>query len=191
MQNQMPMSLQFKIDLLHMTNPPVWRRLVVPEKFTFWRFHLAIQEAFGWWNSHLFQFSPEGWQSENPICLTDEWDEMNTQDCHQITLSEIFKEPGQTYTYIYDFGDNWEHRIVLETITGETSRRADLLDGEGRCPPEDCGGFPGYENLKQILADPTHPEYKEMRVWLDLSPRQKWNPSAFDLKERKAALKRV
>jgi hypothetical protein len=75
------MALQFKIELAEVDNPPVWRRVLVPEQFTFWRFHLVIQEAFGWWNSHLFQFSPEGWRSGNPIGLTGEWDEGNKQDC--------------------------------------------------------------------------------------------------------------
>ena len=185
------MALQFKIQLTHVNNPLVWRRVIVPEQFTFWRFHLVIQEAFGWWNSHLFQFSPEGWRSENPIGLTGDWDEMNTQDCKKIKLSKIFKEPGQTYTYIYDFGDNWEHSLVLETVTGEKIQKADVLDGEGRCPPEDCGGASGYEDLKKIMGNPKHPEYYEMKDWLNLPPRQKWNPAAFDLKKAKAAVGKV
>ena len=185
------MALQFRIQLVPITNPLVWRRIVVPEQFSFWRFHLVIQEAFGWWNAHLFQFSPEGWRSEKPIGIKGDWDEADTQDCKKIKLSQIFKEPGQTYIYIYDFGDNWEHQLTLENITPEKATKADVLEGEGRCPPEDCGGWPGYENLKEILANPKHPEYYEMRDWLNLGPRQKWNPASFDLKKTKAAVKRV
>lgn len=185
------MALQFHIQLAFVSNPPVWRRIVVPEQFSFWRFHLVIQEAFGWWNAHLFQFSPEGWRSEKPIGLKGDWDEVDTQDCKKIKLSQIFKEPGQTYVYIYDFGDNWEHQLRLENVTAEKLAKADVLEGEGRCPPEDCGGWPGYENLKEVLANPNHPEYYEMRDWLQLGPRQKWNPAAFDLKKTKTAVRKV
>lgn len=185
------MPLQFYIQLAEVNNPPVWRRVIVPEQFTFWRFHLVIQEAFGWWNAHLFQFSPEGWASEPAIGLTGDWDETGTQDCKKIKLSKIFSTPGQHWTYIYDFGDNWLHWLKLEKITDEKLLKASLLEGEGRCPPEDCGGSPGFEDLKKILADPTHPEYYEMRDWLDLGPRQKWNPATFDVKKAKAAVQKV
>jgi hypothetical protein len=185
------MLFQFKIQLAYIDKPPVWRRVVVPEQFTFWRFHLVIQEALGWENAHLFQFSPEGWGSEPAIGLTGEWDEGNTVDCKKIKLSKIFTAPGQTYTYIYDFGDDWLHLLELEKITDEKSTKASLLDGEGRCPPEDCGGWPGYAQLKEVLADPKHPEHREMKEWLGLSPRQKWDPAAFDLKRAKAAVGKI
>ncbi|MBD0288289.1 MAG: plasmid pRiA4b ORF-3 family protein, partial [Flavisolibacter sp.] len=96
-----------------------------------------------------------------------------------------------TYTYIYDFGDDWLHVIELEKITYEKLKHADVLEGEGKCPPEDCGGFPGYENLKEILAYPGHPEHDEMKEWLGLSKRQKWNPAAFNLKEAQSAVRQV
>jgi hypothetical protein len=127
-------------------DPPVWRRVVVPENFTFYRFHHVIQEAFGWENAHLFQFSPEGWGSEPSIGLKIEDNDSMTQDSKKIKLSQIFKEKGQTYTYIYDFGDDWLPVIWLEELTGEKLQKADVLEGEGRCPPEDCGGFPVTRN---------------------------------------------
>lgn len=185
------MAFQFKIQLIDVDDPPVWRRVVVPEQFTFWRFHLVIQEAFGWENAHLFQFSPEGWGSEPVIGLKVQGDEVDTQDCKKIKLSQVFKAPGQTYAYIYDFGDDWLHVIWLEAVTAEKLQKADCLDGEGRCPPEDCGGFPGYEELKRVLADPSDPEHEEMKEWLGLSKRQKWNPAAFDLKKTQAAVRKV
>lgn len=186
------MAFQFKIQLIDVDDPPVWRRAVVPETFTFLRFHHVIQAAFGWENSHLFQFSPEGWGSQPAIGLKTGADpDEETQDCKKIKLSQIFTEPGQTYTYIYDFGDDWLHVIWLEEITKEKPLKADCLAGEGACPPENCGGFPGYEELKKVLADPTHPEHEEMKEWLGLSKRQKWNAAAFDLKKAQAAVRSV
>lgn len=185
------MALQFKIQLIDVDDPPVWRRVVVPEQITFRRFHLVIQAAFGWENAHLFQFSPEGWGSQPAIGLKMEDDETNTQDCQKIKLSQVFKEPGQTYTYIYDFGDNWLHMIWLEAVTGEKLPKAVCTEGEGRCPPEDCGGLPGYEELKRVLADPTDPEHEEMKEWLGLSKRQKWDAAAFDLKKTRSAVQKV
>jgi hypothetical protein len=90
-----------------------------------------------------------------------------------------------------DFGDDWLHWLELEKITDEKLLKAHLLDGEGRCPPENCGGTPGYEDLKRILADPKHPEYYEMRDWLELGSRQKWNPTTFDLKKARAAVRKI
>jgi hypothetical protein len=185
------MAFQFKIQLLTFDAPPVWRRLLVPEKFTFYRFHLVIQKAFGWENAHLFQFSPKGWGSLPKIGLKIEEEDEEMQDCKKIKLSQVFNKPKQTFTYIYDFGDDWLHKIVLEKITEDTLEKAELLKGEGKCPPEDCGGFPGYENLKEALADPAHPEHRELKDWLGLSPRQKWDPTEFNLQEVQPAVRRV
>ena len=186
------MAFHFKIRLLNVISPPVWRRVVVPEHFTFWRFHLVIQEAFGWWNSHLFQFSPEGLDSEPAIGLVGDWNEDdNPLDCERIRLNRVFYKQGQTFVYLYDFGDGWEHSIDLQEITKEKIKRADLLKGEGRCPPEDCGGYHGYQELKNILADPRHSEHGDMKEWLGLSKRQKWNPDTFDFKKARAAVQKV
>ena len=97
------MAFQFRIQLMDVDDPPVWRRLVVPRKFTFYRFHRVMQEAFGWENAHLFQFSPEGWGSSPRMGLKIEEDDDDMQDCKKIKLAQVFHETGQTYTYIYDF----------------------------------------------------------------------------------------
>lgn len=187
------MAFQFKIELARVDHPPVWRRVVVPETFTFFRFHKVIQEAFGWQNAHLFQFSPKGWGSQPAIGLkSDDLEEdTETRDSKRIKLAQVFTDPGQTYTYIYDFGDDWLHVLRLEAITDEKLPKAGLLEGEGRCPPEDCGGFPGYEELKRVLADPTDPEHAEWKEWAGLGPRQPWDPSAFDLKKAQARVQKV
>lgn len=185
------MAFQFKIQLMDVDAPPVWRRLVVPEKFTFYHFHRVIQKAFGWEDAHLFQFSPEGWSSFPMIGLKIEGEDKEMQDSKKVKLSQVFHETGQTYAYIYDFGDDWLHLILLEKVTEEKLEKADLMEGEGKCPPEDCGGFPGYEHLKEALGDPAHPEHQELKEWLGLGPSQKWDPRAFDLKKAQAAVRRV
>ena len=98
-----------------------------------------------------------------------------------LTLEEIFSREKQTYTYMYDFGDSWEHKITLEKITNEAIETPVLLKGKGACPPEDCGGVWGYEHLKEVLSDKKHPEHKEMREWLGLERGDKWDAEEFDL----------
>ncbi len=104
-------------------------------------------------------------------------------DPSETRLSDFFRRKGERFIYIYDFGDNWTHQIKLEKILPEEINRPALLDGEGQCPPEDCGGYPGYERLKAVMADPLHPEHAGMKEWLELDEDETWDPNAFDLQE--------
>ena len=181
------MAFQFKIQLKNITAPPVWRRLVVPDQFTFLRMHNLIQAAFGWENYHLFEFSLRGYGSHPAIGIPMEEDDFfggeKKLNAEKIKLAEIFTTPKQKFTYIYDFGDDWIHQITLEKITPEKIIRAGLLAGKGACPPEDCGGPWGYEQLKMTLNDPKDPEYGRMKEWLGLSKKQQWDAEAFDIDE--------
>ena len=179
------MAFQFKIALKNISDPPVWRRVLISEQFTFMRFHLIIQAAFGWENYHLFQFSPKGYASEPIIGIPHPEADYEIKDCNRIKLHQIFTKPKQKFTYIYDFGDDWTHIITLEKITDDKMVRADCIAGEGACPPEDCGGPWGYEDLKAILADPKNPEHKDMKEWLGLSKTKKWDAAKFDLGKTK------
>ena len=185
------MTFQFKIQLTSIADPPVWRRLQVPEQFSFLRMHHVIQAAFGWENYHLFQFSQKGYASHPSITIPMEEDEFlfggeKPLHANKVKLNEIFTAPKQKFTYIYDFGDDWVHIITLEKILEIKSLRAACTDGMGACPPEDCGGPLGYENLKTILNDPKHPEHAETKEWLGMSKKQKWNVEAFDLEKTRA-----
>lgn len=176
------MALQFRIQLKNVQKPPVWRQVIVPESFTFEQLHLVIQEAFGWANYHLYQFSPLGYGS-NPIIaiLSDEdWDKPD-KDASKTKLSSIFKTEKMKYTYIYDFGDDWTHSILLEKKLPEKVIKVTCLAGKGACPPEDCGGPWGYEQMKEIVKDPKHQEYNEMREWLGLEEEDDFNATEFDL----------
>jgi len=185
------MAFQFKIQLQRITDPAVWRRVVIPEQFTFYKFHLVIQKAFGWENYHLFQFSPKGYSSQPFISIPNPEAHYEIWDCKKIKLQEIFTKPKQKFTYIYDFGDDWLHNILLEKITEEKTIRADCIGGEGTCPPEDCGGPWGYENLKSILKDPKNPEHAGMKEWLGIAKNKKWNANAFDLKKASLGVSKI
>ena len=174
--------LQFKIQIKEIKKPPVWRRVVIPESFTFHRFHEVIQTAFGWDDCHLYSFSPKGYGSEPNITIPSDEDWEPVLDSTEIKLKEIFNQKGQTYTYTYDFGDNWTHQITLEEITDKRILKASCIAGKSTCPPEDCGGPWGYEELKEIFATrPDSDEANELREWLGLEPNEIWNPNDFDL----------
>jgi hypothetical protein len=185
------MTFQFKIQLKDISKPPVWRRVVVPAQFSFLRFHLVIQAAFGWDNYHMFQFSPNGFRSD-PIIkepFEDDDDYFEFIDAKKAKLSEIFKEENQKFIYIYDFGDNWEHKITLEKIIEEKTKISDCIAGKGTCPPEDCGGAWGYMNLIEILKDPENPEHTDMRDWLGLDDDEEWDVNGFDLEETSSTVR--
>ena len=95
-------------------------------------------------------------------------------------VKKIFTSEKQTFNYIYDFGDNWSHKITLEKILPVEIESAVCLAGKSACPPEDCGGTWGYENLKTVLADPKHEEYDEMKKWLGLDKDENWDAISFD-----------
>ena len=180
-------TFQLKVQLNNVKNPTVWRRIRMPADFTFYDFHEVIQMAFGWTNSHLFMFSPNGFGSSLVITDTqyndDDYGKGRRLDADSVTLSEIFKTEKQHFSYIYDFGDSWEHKITLEKIIEEPSYFPDCIGGKGKCPPEDCGGVWGFENFKVVMADKKHPEYKETAKWLGLKRNETWDPDEFDLVE--------
>jgi hypothetical protein len=182
------MQFQFKIQLAHISKPTVWRRVLVPEHFSFEKFHRVIQAAFGWGNYHLYQFSPTGYGSQPQIGIPDDsgWSDEEIINSKKIKLSEIFNTPKQKFTYIYDFGDAWTHKIELEQIKEQVAKKASLLEGKSACPPEDCGGPWGYTNLLKILADPEHEEYEDMREWLGLDDDdEEWQVNYFNFEEAK------
>ena len=197
------MTYQFKIQIQNITKPPVWRRVVVPAETTFSMFHEIIQGAMGWYYQHLYSFSPSGYGSMPWIEEESDDDDLfsfgdsseEKISANKIKLSDIFKRKGQTFTYIYDFGDDWKHKITLEEIDkNNISPFPKLIEGKGACPPEDCGGEWGYEHLKQVVADKSHPEFEDIKEWLygdeeGLFGEDEaiWDPNEFDLETEKEA----
>jgi hypothetical protein len=146
--------------------PPVWRRFQVHSGITFRELHNTLQIVMGWWNSHLHLFQV------GPLTLTAretlaEWDEDGLPD-DIARLNEHVHQEGATFTYEYDFGDSWEHKLVLEAIlpVDETAAYPRCLAGERACPPEDCGGVWGYELFLEALQDPKHEEHHSYLEWV-------------------------
>ncbi len=190
------MPFQFKIQIKEIIKPPVWRRLLVPEDFTFYQLHLILQAAFGWENAHAYEFSPNDRLgnliiADKELYDTDFFEDDEIIDSKEIKLADIFKVEGQKFVYTYDLGDNWEHLITLEKITKEKLLFTDCLAGKANCPPEDCGGPWGYEELKDALANPKHPEHKGFREWLGLKKNEDWDFNYFNLKEAQEAVRHV
>ncbi len=98
---------------------------------------------------------------------------------------------GQKFVYIYDFGDDWIHKITLENIEKIDAANADCITGKGACPPEDCGGPWGYANFRKILNNPDHEEYEDTREWVLLAEGEQWDAQAFDITKAKQAVSTV
>lgn len=171
--------LQLKINLMGATKPPVWRRLLVPATIRLDRLHTVIQAAMGWEDYHLHAFSAGGVDYGQPD------PELGHHDERKTPLSHVISQPGERMRYTYDFGDGWEHGIVVEKVlAAEPGARYPIcVTGKGGCPPEDCGGVWGYASLRETLADPTHKEHEEMLEWLGLETAAEFDPTAFDADE--------
>jgi len=162
--------LQFYIELLEI-EPTIWRRIQVPSDYSFWALHVAIQDSMGWSDSHLhaFRVSMPHKKKKVEIGIPDEdFDFAEVLPGWKIRIMDYFIEPGKEIPYDYDFGDGWEHRVLLEAIMipEEGVSYPRCIGGERACPPEDCGGIPGYYELVEVLKDPKHPEYRGLVNWL-------------------------
>lgn len=177
------MTFQFNIRIREIESPKIWRVLLVPANFSFHHFHNVLQAAFGWHDAHLYEFSPEGLGSRPVIGLPDDFTGTVDKHSKRFKLSHYFSRRGEQIIYTYDFGDCWQHAITLENIFNTPTKRATCLDGGGACPPEDCGGVPGFEDFKEIVNDPSNNKYDSMREWVGLRKGQLWNSNEFN-KER-------
>lgn len=160
---------QYKVTLRDVS-PTIWRRIQVPEKYSFWDLHVAIQDSVGWLDYHLhaFRFPETDGKRPMEIGLPDEGSNRPILPGWEVPIADYFIRPGVAALYEYDFGDGWQHDVVLEAVLlGEPKRKYPLcIAGERACPPEDCGGQPGYEHLLEVLRQPKHPEHAEMVEWL-------------------------
>ncbi|MDR1886881.1 MAG: plasmid pRiA4b ORF-3 family protein [Prevotellaceae bacterium] len=185
-------TFQFKIQIEDITRPPVWRKVLVPETFTFHRFHQVIQAAFGWEDTHLYQFS-EKEDGEDIISVPsgDDWD-VQVIDSRNKILKDVFTKEGKRYIYIYDLGDDWVHKIILEKITDDKRKKAHCIDGKGACPPENCGGVWGYEDLKEVFANnPESAKAEELRDWLGLEDDETFDINKFSIDDTNVLLAKV
>lgn len=181
------MRAQLRIEL-RWVKPLVWRRVLVPETITLAKLHSVLQWTMGWTNSHLHEFEiarrrygvpdPEWELGGEP--LTDE---------RRVRLQPLLEAGLRRFTYLYDFGDSWEHVVKVEDLLPPDPDSAPILctAGENACPPEDVGGEPGYIEFLAALADPMHEEHENMRSWIGYP----FDPAAFDLNAVNRALARI
>ena len=173
---------QFKVSLQGI-EPQVWRRIQVPESYSFWDLHVAIQDAMGWkdYHLHLFRVSnPETPGQIDNIGIPDDegWDDsLNTLPGWNLSIADYFTRPNMTVQYEYDFGDDWQHEVVLEEILPrqEGAEYPLCLAGAQACPPEDCGGVHGFERVLEAMRNPDHEEHQETVDWIGTE----YDPNAF------------
>jgi hypothetical protein len=174
---------QVKVSL-HDARPPIWRRLRLPSATTLAQLHQVIQAAFGWEDAHLHEFEVDGRRYSRP----DFELQSDVADEGKVKLGDLVARPGTRLRYTYDFGDSWEHDLIVEDILlPDGVRHAACLTGRRAGPPEDCGGVWGYKELCDILADPRHPDHAERVGWLG----RPHDPATFNRDVINAALKRI
>ena len=182
MKSPKPAVFEFKISLKDIT-PTIWRRFQVKSNITLEELHVVLQIVMGWTDSHLHSFTFSGtqysWAEEQ--C---ELDECNMKDETGIKLYTLIHAPKDSFIYDYDFGDDWKHNVLLERVLpverGVYYPRC--LDGKRACPPEDCGGSGGYDEIMNAIKNPENPEYKEIYDWIsDDTGKVLYEPEKFDV----------
>ena len=175
--SQVLQAYQLYVELEWVT-PKVWRRFLVPATIKLSKLHSVLLFGTGWQGGHIHEFIfadanyarvepglelPDGVLNEAPMTLR--------------------KALGsrKTFVYVYDYGDNWSHKVKVEKVINLDApiSRAICLDGQNACPPEDVGGAPGYAEFLEALADPANPEHEELKEWVGGS----FDPAAFDVAE--------
>ncbi len=168
-------SYRIKITLRYI-DPPIWRAIEVPANTKLGKLHRIVQIAMGWTDTHLHAFRADdaAYGVPDPDFPGDMKNERN------VRLDRI-AAAGDTLIYEYDFGDGWEHVLKIENVfeADPAVHYPRCVAGSRACPPEDCGGPPGYEHLLEVLRNPQHQEYGETREWAG----EDFDPEAFDLAE--------
>ena|ERR1700730_2138494 len=179
-------SWQLKIELLDVT-PAVWRRLVVPESIKLPKLHQVFQAALGWTNSHLHEFVIGGVRYSEPDPDFD--DDLGHVDERRVVLHKALGIDARCFDYVYDFGDDWHHVVLVEDLHIDSKPPASIrcIDGENACPPEDVGGAFRYAEFLIAIADPNHEEHEVYQEWSG----GRFDPRRFDLDAANRALRKI
>jgi hypothetical protein len=155
---------RLKVTLIGIA-PPIWRAIQVPGSIKLCCLHSALQVVMGWKDNHLHEFEKDG--KRWGIVQLYEDEELDVTEDADVTLAEVLMSEGDSMIYIYDFGDHWQHEVVLEKIItmGNIVKAPLCLGGERRCPPEDVGGVSGYQEFLEVIVDPKHEEYEHYVGW--------------------------
>ena len=155
--------LQFRLTLMEV-RPTAWRRIQVPADCSLARLHKVIQAVMGWQDYHLHEFTVAGRPYGDPKVNEDN----RVLDDRMIRLQNLDLAIGDRIEYVYDFGDNWQHVLVLEDQMPPDAEAVYPMCVGGECstPPEDVGGVSGYEEFLEALFDPDHEEHEHMKAWV-------------------------
>ncbi len=189
-----PTAIQIYV-VIEGIEPPVWRRLVVPLTFTLAQLHPILQAAFGWTDSHLHQFVIGGLRygdAEFAEAERIDDDEPRTFDAIEVQLKDfcLCRVDALSFEYVYDFGDNWVHRVMLErqVVVKPAPKKASCIEGGRSCPPEDVGGTHGYGEFLRVLLTPGEDEIEEQRH-LKRWSGGRFDPEKFDLAKTEKAVR--
>jgi hypothetical protein len=174
------MLYELKVTLKEI-RPQIWRLIQVPSDTNLRRMHKILQVTMGWENYHLYTFTVDGNKYSEP---NSDW---NVMDSRLLTLNKIFADGKTSFLYDYDMGDGWEHEITLKKQIDSDEIKPSCIGGGRACPPEDCGGVPGYYQFLEAISDPKHYEHDTMLEWVGGS----YAPEAFDMAKVDRALKRL
>jgi hypothetical protein len=174
-----------RIELRH-TDPLIWRQVEVPTSITLKVLHDIIQVVMGWFDHHLWEFTIG--QQRYGLPMDEDWGTEPRIAATKVRLRDVLKPRKTVIDYIYDFGDGWEHRL---TVTGVRAGEPGVsypryIGGERNGPPEDCGGIPGFYELLEAIADPTHLSHAHLKEWAG-----DYDPDTFDKLPIKYALGRI
>ncbi|HHV15499.1 MAG TPA: plasmid pRiA4b ORF-3 family protein [Gelria sp.] len=188
----MPIVYQLKITIMDI-EPPIWRRIMIPSNITFFKLHKIIQAAFDWQNYHLFKFEFDDCIFDIPDPEFPDLYDVPEKNAKRVKIDE-YMIVGRSFIYQYDFGDNWEHEVIIEGIieAEEGEHYPVCVDGERHRPPEDVGGAGGYKSFLEAISDKNHEEYNDMLVWAEKDTGgRKFDPEYFYLNEVNRALKKI
>ncbi len=184
-------NVDFNQDLYHLTislqdvKPLIWRKISVNSNILLPELHDVIQIVMGWDDDHLHEFRANrinyiDKKINSPLSKSD-------KDYRKVRLSDILSKKSKAITYEYDFGDGWEHKIVLSQIIPKSGQAYSVcLEGARSCPPEDSGGPHGYQMKLDILKDKKNKNYEDILDWMG----EDYDPEKFDIDLVNKRLKR-
>jgi hypothetical protein len=173
-----PEIYQIKVTLLG-TEPAIWRRLLVPAAMKLEQLHHVLQAAMGWEDCHMHEFRVGRRLFGQPDPNDRLMGTPTVENERIVSLFTVLGRVGAKAVYTYDFGDSWEHGIVLEKrLPADPNMPSPVcIGGQRACPPEDCGGIGGFYDLLEAISDPNHDQHEEMRDWIG----DDFDPEAFSV----------
>ncbi|MCW5720026.1 MAG: plasmid pRiA4b ORF-3 family protein [Devosia sp.] len=149
------------------TNPLIWRQVEVPTSITLKVLHDIIQIVIGWFDYHLWEFTIA--EQKYGLPMDEDWGTEPRKQAVKVRLRDVLKAKRTIIDYVYDFGDYWEHRIIVTDVRAGNPEIAypRYIAGERAGPPEDCGGIPGFYDLLKARSDPDDPDHADAIEYLD------------------------